>query len=127
MSLAVIIGLVTIGGVESKVIVAVVLIARPAPSVTMRVSGIDVVLPPLERYKILMGMLVPCEMEAWRLSSVRILGAEMMRAEPACSRALKRTLRLKAPPSEPMDRPIPPPEPVPTGAGRLTGAFDIDW
>jgi hypothetical protein len=26
-----------------------------------------------------------------------------------------------------MDRPIPPPEPVPTGAGRLTGAFDIDW
>ena len=48
----------------------------------------------------------------------------MMRTVPVSSRADRRRLMLKLPPTEPSDRPSAPPSPVPVAAGRLTAKSD---
>ena len=59
-------------------------------------------------------------MVASLLSRVAILGAEMVFTTPVFSSAERRRFRLKAPPIEPKVKPMPPPEPWPMAAGRLT-------
>ena len=65
-------------------------------------------------------MATPCSMVASMLSSVVILGADTMRTLPVFSSAERRRLMLSVPLTEPSVRPSAPPDPVPTGAGRLT-------
>ena len=66
------------------------------------------------------GIEMPCPIVASLLSMVAIFGAEIVFTTPEFSRAEMRRFRLKAPPAEPRMRPIAPPAPSPTGAGRLT-------
>ena len=53
-----------------------------------------------------------------------IFGADTMRTVPVSSRADRRRLMLKLPPTEPRDMPIAPPSPVPVAAGRLIAKSD---
>ena len=70
------------------------------------------------------GIDTPWLISASLLLSTVIFGAEMMRTVPVSSSADRRRLMLKLPPTEPSDRPIAPPSPVPVAAGRLTAKSD---
>src|SRR5512138_1079348 len=54
---------------------------------------------------------------------VAIFGAEMVFETPLFSSAVRRRFRLNAPPADPRMKPIAPPDPSPTAAGRLTAKF----
>ena len=71
-----------------------------------------------------MGIDTPDLMSASMLFDVVIFGAEMMRTVPVSSSAESRRFRLKLPSTEPSERPMAPPDPVPTAAGRLTAKSD---
>src|SRR3954449_9904985 len=64
-------------------------------------------------------------MRALWLSSVKMRGLERMRRRPLASAADNRTARFTVLSTEPSERPIAPPEPVPTAAGRLTAKFGL--
>src|SRR5260370_34556562 len=71
------------------------------------------------------GMSVPWLMRASLLSMARMRGLEMMRSMPDDSAAERRTPRFTALLIEPKVRPIAPPLPVPTAAGRVTAKFGV--
>src|SRR5436190_24096244 len=62
-------------------------------------------------------------MRASWLSSVRMRGLERMRSIPFDSAAERRRFKLKLLSTEPKVRPMAPPDPVPTAAGRFTAKF----
>src|SRR5262245_40631015 len=70
------------------------------------------------------GIDTPDLMDASMLFEVVMRGAEMMRTVPASSAADRRRFRLTFPPTEPSERPIAPPDPRPTAAGKLTAKSD---
>src|SRR5262249_12806008 len=70
------------------------------------------------------GIDTPCRISAFLLLSTVIFGAEMRRTTPVSSSADNRKLRLKLPLTEPSERPIAPPSPVPVAAGKLIAKSD---
>src|SRR5258708_37192196 len=64
-------------------------------------------------------------MRASLLSIVRMRGLEMMRSMPEDSAAESRTPRFTALLIEPRARPMAPPLPVPTAAGRFTAKLGL--
>src|SRR6478752_9385608 len=64
-------------------------------------------------------------MRASRLSKVKMRGLLKIRSMPLDSAADRRTARLTVLSIEPNVRPMAPPDPVPTAAGRLTAKFGL--
>src|SRR5690349_22456214 len=52
-------------------------------------------------------------------------GLDRMRSRPLASAAERRTARLIVLSTEPSERPMAPPDPVPTAAGRFTAKFGL--
>src|SRR5439155_9993666 len=71
------------------------------------------------------GMDTPWLMLASMLSTVTTRGELMVLMVPLFSAAVRRRLRLAAPPAEPKTKPRPPPVLAPIGAGMLTAKLGV--